>query len=106
VLFDFSLTTAAASATQAGTPPYLDPFLTGSRDRFDSAAERYAASVVPFEMATGATPVYGHAADPETSPTRPGWCRNCSTRRWPGRSRAADGDGPAWHAAGDRYCSA
>src|SRR5699024_7552148 len=28
VLFDFSLTRAAASATEAGTPPYLDPFLT------------------------------------------------------------------------------
>jgi serine/threonine protein kinase len=59
VLFDFSLTRAAASALQAGTPPYLDPFLTGTRDRFDSAAERYAAAVVLFEMATGSTPVYG-----------------------------------------------
>lgn len=59
VLFDFSLTRAAASATQAGTPPYLDPFLTGDRDRYDSAAERYAAAVVLFEMATGHTPVYG-----------------------------------------------
>lgn len=59
VLFDFSLTRAAASATQAGTPPYLDPFLTGKRDRFDSAAERYSAAVVLFEMATGHTPVYG-----------------------------------------------
>lgn len=59
VLFDFSLTRAAASATSAGTPPYLDPFLTGARDRYDSAAERYAAAVVLFEMATGATPVYG-----------------------------------------------
>lgn len=59
VLFDFSLTRAAASAVQAGTPPYLDPFLTGKRDRYDSAAERYAAAVVLFEMATGHTPVYG-----------------------------------------------
>ena len=69
VLFDFSLTRAAASATQAGTPPYLDPFLTGTRDRYDSAAERYAASVVLFEMATGNTPVYGDdQADPATVP--------------------------------------
>lgn len=63
VLFDFSLTKAAASATSAGTPPYLDPFLTDRRDRWDSAAERYAAAVVLFEMATGHTPVYGDDAD-------------------------------------------
>lgn len=60
VLFDFSLTRAAASATEAGTPPYLDPFLaTETRPRYDSPAERYAASVVLFEMATGTTPTYG-----------------------------------------------
>lgn len=60
VLFDFSLTRAAASATEAGTPPYLDPFLaTDARPRYDSPAERYAASVVLFEMATGHTPAYG-----------------------------------------------
>ncbi|KRE61575.1 BREX system serine/threonine kinase PglW [Nostocoides sp. Soil756] len=65
VLFDFSLTRAAASATSAGTPPYLDPFLGDGRDRYDSAAERYAAAVVLFEMATGATPTYGDGqADP------------------------------------------
>lgn len=58
VLFDFSLTRAAASATQAGTAPYLDPFLQG-RGRFDSAAERYSAAVVLYEMATGHTPIYG-----------------------------------------------
>ncbi|WP_433792658.1 BREX system serine/threonine kinase PglW [Actinoplanes sp. CA-252034] len=62
ILFDFSLTRAAASAIQAGTPPYLDPFLIGTRDRYDSAAERYAAAVVLFEMATGSTPVYGDGA--------------------------------------------
>lgn len=67
VLFDFSLTRAPASATSAGTPPYLDPFLTGTRDRYDSAAERYAAAVVLFEMASGKTPVYGTGdADPAT----------------------------------------
>lgn len=58
VLFDFSLSRAAATAIQAGTPPYLDPFLT-SRGRFDSAAERYSAAAVLFEMATGHTPIYG-----------------------------------------------
>lgn len=65
VLFDFSLTRAAAAATSAGTPPYLDPFLGTDRDRFDSAAERYSAAVVLYEMAVGRTPVYGDGqADP------------------------------------------
>lgn len=60
VLFDFSLSRAVASALGAGTPPYLDPFLgSGTRTRYDSAAERYAAAVVLFEMATGNTPVHG-----------------------------------------------
>ena len=60
VLFDFSLSRAGAAAVTAGTPPYLDPFLdeTG-RGRFDSAAERYSAAVVLFEMATGGTPQFG-----------------------------------------------
>jgi serine/threonine protein kinase len=60
VLFDFSLSRAGATALTAGTPPYLDPFLDSpGRGRYDSAAERYAAAVVLFEMATGSTPVYG-----------------------------------------------
>jgi len=66
VLFDFSLTRAAASATNAGTPPYLDPFLVGKRNSFDSAAERYATAVVLFEMATGQAPRYGD--DPDAAP--------------------------------------
>lgn len=62
VLFDFSLARAGAADVDAGTPPYLDPFLgQGTRSRWDSAAERYAASVTLFEMATGRTPQY--AAD-------------------------------------------
>jgi serine/threonine protein kinase len=60
VLFDFSLSRASASAVTAGTPPYLDPFLDApERGRHDSAAERYSAAVVLFEMATGATPRFG-----------------------------------------------
>ncbi|MGH3902702.1 MAG: BREX system serine/threonine kinase PglW [Pseudonocardiaceae bacterium] len=60
VLFDFSLARAGAGALTAGTPPYLDPFLDSpGRRQYDTAAERYAAAVVLFEMATGATPVYG-----------------------------------------------
>lgn len=65
VLFDFSLSRAAASDLTAGTPPYVDPFLGGARSRFDSAAERYSAAVVLFEMAAGHTPYYGDPlADP------------------------------------------
>ena len=60
VLFDFSLSRAGATAVTAGTPPYLDPFLDEpARGRYDSAAERYSAAVVLFEMATGATPQFG-----------------------------------------------
>ena len=60
VLFDFSLSRAGAMAVTAGTPPYLDPFLDeAARGRYDSAAERYSAAVVLFEMATGATPQFG-----------------------------------------------
>ena len=60
VLFDFSLSRAGATAVMAGTPPYLDPFLDEpGRGRYDSAAERYSAAVVLFEMATGATPQFG-----------------------------------------------
>jgi serine/threonine protein kinase len=60
VLFDFSLSRAGATAVTAGTPPYLDPFLDSpERGRHDSAAERYSAAVVLFEMATGSTPKFG-----------------------------------------------
>ena len=60
VLFDFSLSRAGAAAVTAGTPPYLDPFLDApERGRYDSAAERYSAAVVLFEMATGAVPKFG-----------------------------------------------
>ena len=77
----------AAGAVRAGTPPYLDPFLgTDGRDRYDSAAERYAAAVVLFEMATGAharlrrrrCPTRRRSADEADDHSRP-----CSTRRSP-----------------------
>lgn len=68
VLFDFSLSRAGASATEAGTPPYLDPFLgPPARPTFDSAAERYSAAVTLYEMATGSAsgPRFGDgASDP------------------------------------------
>jgi serine/threonine protein kinase len=60
VLFDFSLSRAGLAATRAGTPPYLDPFLElPGRNGYDTAAERYSAGVVLFEMATGSTPIFG-----------------------------------------------
>jgi serine/threonine protein kinase len=65
-LFDFSLSRAPVDNLTAGTPPYRDPFLgQGLRTTYDSAAERYAAAVVLYEMATNATPVYG---DPDSAP--------------------------------------
>ena len=60
VMFDFSMAGVSPDNVEAGTPPYLDPFLgTGGRTRYDTAAERYGAAVVLFEMATGKTPHYG-----------------------------------------------
>ncbi|HUP68593.1 MAG TPA: BREX system serine/threonine kinase PglW [Acidimicrobiales bacterium] len=60
VLFDFSLAGTPASDIRAGTPPYLDPFL-GEREpkAWDLAAERYAAAVTLYEMATGEVPRWG-----------------------------------------------
>ncbi|MFP5345500.1 MAG: BREX system serine/threonine kinase PglW [Actinomycetes bacterium] len=62
VLFDFSLAGEPLDAVDAGTPPYLDPFL-GRPDRrvWDTAAERYAAAVTLYEMATARRPEYGSA---------------------------------------------
>lgn len=60
VLFDFSLSRAPAENIQAGTRPYLDPFLIDRRPpRWDLHAERYAAAVTLHEMLTGAAPVFG-----------------------------------------------
>ena len=60
VLFDFSLSTAADTSLQAGTPGYLDPFLAERKNRrWDPAAERYSAAVTLYEMATGTRPVWG-----------------------------------------------
>jgi serine/threonine protein kinase len=61
-LFDFSLARAPLEQTRAGTPRYLDPFFGPGRPRWDAAAERYAAAVTLYEMATGSLPVYGDDA--------------------------------------------
>ena len=60
VLFDFSLSGTPAENIRAGTPPYLDPFL-GERTppRWDPYAERFAAAMTLYEMATGQLPWWG-----------------------------------------------
>jgi serine/threonine protein kinase len=60
ILFDFSLARVSPDNIRAGTPPYLDPFLKdSSRRRWDLHAERYAASMTLYEMATGTLPKWG-----------------------------------------------
>ncbi len=54
VLFDFSLSSIPAENIRSGTTDYLDPFLTDRKPpRWDSAAERYAAALTLYQMATG-----------------------------------------------------
>lgn len=66
VLFDFSLARTPAENLTAGTPPYLDPFLSlRSHRRWDLSAERFAAAVTLYEMAVGKTPRWG---DGQTAP--------------------------------------
>jgi serine/threonine protein kinase len=60
VLFDFSLSRAPADRIRAGTVPYLDPFLALRKPpRWDLHAERYAAAMTLYEMATGTLPRWG-----------------------------------------------
>ncbi|MFY9343388.1 MAG: BREX system serine/threonine kinase PglW [Planctomycetota bacterium] len=60
VLFDFSLSRAPLSQIQVGTRAYLDPMLgQKGRRQYDPAAERYAAAVTLFEMATARLPKWG-----------------------------------------------
>lgn len=60
ILFDFSLSRAPLESIQAGTRPYLEPFLVHRKPRrWDTAAERFAVAVVLHEMATGSPPTWG-----------------------------------------------
>ena len=60
VLFDFSLSRAPLEAIQAGTKPYLEPFLAQRRPRrWDLAAERWAVAMTLYRMATGSHPRWG-----------------------------------------------
>jgi serine/threonine protein kinase len=68
-LFDFSLSRAPIDNIRAGTPPYLDPFLSNRRPaRWDLHAERFAAGMTLHELATGTLPTWGSAGqDPASS---------------------------------------
>ncbi|MGX1748992.1 BREX system serine/threonine kinase PglW [Glutamicibacter protophormiae] len=73
VLFDFSLASEPLDSIAAGTPGYLDPFLgKGRRQRYDRAAELWAAAVTLFEMSTGQLPWWpegsGQPATPDEAP--------------------------------------
>ncbi len=60
VLFDFSLSGTPVENIRAGTPIYLDPFLRHRKPpRWDLYAERFAAAVTLYEMATGTLPKWG-----------------------------------------------
>ena len=60
VLFDFSLADTPAENVRAGTVPYLDPFLALRKPpRWDTYAERFAAAVTLYQMATGGLPTWG-----------------------------------------------
>ena len=66
VLFDFSLARTPAENIRAGTVPYLDPFLALRKPpRWDTHAERFAAAMTLYQMATGQLPRWGDgASDP------------------------------------------
>ena len=60
ILFDFSLTRTPPENIQAGTRPYLDPFLPLRRPpRWDLHAERFAAAMTLHELVAGSLPVWG-----------------------------------------------
>jgi serine/threonine protein kinase len=60
VLFDFSLAETPAENIRAGTVPYLDPFLALRKPpRWDTHAERFAAAMTLYQMATGTLPTWG-----------------------------------------------
>lgn len=68
-LFDFSLSRAPTDNVRAGTPPYLDPFLSNRRPaRWDLHAERFAAGMALHELATSTLPTWGSPGqDPASS---------------------------------------
>ncbi len=64
VLFDFSLSRTPSDNIRAGTHGYLDPLLSIRKPpRWDLHAERYAAAVTLYELATGMLPKWGDGAN-------------------------------------------
>ena len=60
VLFDFSLSRTPTDNIRAGTTSYLDPLLPLRKPaRWDLHAERYAAAMTLYELATGTLPQWG-----------------------------------------------
>ncbi len=70
VLFDFSLSRTPADNIRAGTTGYIDPLLPLRKPpRWDLHAERYAAAVTLYELATGGRPQWGDGStDPSHLP--------------------------------------
>ncbi len=70
VLFDFSLSRTPTDNIRAGTAGYIDPLLPLRKPpRWDLHAERYAAAMTLYEMATGALPQWGDGTtDPSHLP--------------------------------------
>jgi serine/threonine protein kinase len=63
VLFDFSLSRTPVDNIRAGTSGYLDPLLPLRKPaRWDLNAERYAAAITLYELATGTMPKWGDGA--------------------------------------------
>jgi serine/threonine protein kinase len=63
ILFDFSLFRTPPENIQAGSRPYLDPFLAlRPQRRWDLHAERYAAAVTLHELVAGVPPTWGDDA--------------------------------------------
>ena len=59
VLFDFSLSNVGVDNFTAGTAAYMDPFIRDpGRRRWDDYAERFAAALTLYEMATGTLPAW------------------------------------------------
>lgn len=60
VLFDFSLSLTSWDNIRAGTKGYLDPLLPlRNPPKWDLNAERYAAAITLYELATGTLPQWG-----------------------------------------------
>jgi serine/threonine protein kinase len=69
-IFDFSLAKASPEDIKAGTPGYLDPFISERKvKRWDVSSECFSAAMTLHEMATGVLPAWGDGkSDPASIP--------------------------------------